>query len=239
MRALIVGLCVGLCSLSPLTSAPALACFDGSVTTVAGLTLQDGDDVWSATKAVEHAQWLTRIARLLPGGTSLEIWPYSELTVGDEVITIDSDGDLAALYDVIAQKLHVSPWRAAWIRRLPVPVWTIQAGAFTSEREALARAELIGSQCPHGFYEAGGFPADNAAAHVERNVDGRYRVIVGTFLGHEEARSASACLDAIEDWERDRTVRIEGFVRRLDRPSFLAFSERVVAPAIVADLRED
>ena len=227
MRAIVATLCVTLISIVTLT-APSRACWDGSLTTVGGIHLQDFDEVWSARKAVENARWLTRINLLLGDDKSLEIWPDAQLSVGDETVELRWDGDLARLYDRIARKLGVNRIRAAVTRHVEVPVWTIQAGTFTSARLAVGRAELIGGQCSHGFYEAGGFPADNSSAHVERTVDGHYRVIVGTYLTRAEAEEATSCLSEIRAYSDDdgdeRTVRIDGFVRRLDRPSFVALA---------------
>ena len=63
----------------------------------------------------------------------------------------------------------------------------------------------------HGFFEAGGFPADNASFHVVEKIgdDGApvFQVLAGAFLSRTQADQAVEVLRA--------ALQLDGFVRRL------------------------
>jgi hypothetical protein len=217
-----------LSTIAALVGAPAAhACWDGSMAVVGRVTYTTFDDSWSADDALQQARWLSRIDRLLPEGASLEVWPDPWLTVGGDTIELEFNGTLSDLYHQTARALRVNPLHELMVRHAPGPtVWTVQAGSFASEAQALRQAETIGSSCASGFYEAGGFPAMNPTAHVERESDGRFRVVVGAFLERAEAGEVVACLASGEpEYEGEAPLSIKSFVRRLERPTFIAAAD--------------
>src|SRR5262249_26019597 len=90
---------------------------------------------------------------------------------------------------------------------------TLQVFAGHSEARAEAFAKRINDagEGAHGFYNAGGFPANNPTAHVVDGVDasGRalYRVVVGAFLAKSDAVATGA--------ELKKATGIAGFARAL------------------------
>ncbi len=208
------------------TAAPAaFACWDGSLTQVGDTYMQSYDDHYSDVAAIEHVTWSWRIDKLLPEGARFEMFGEPTLYHDGEItdLTWHPRTGLPGLFDAVAKALGTSRLQALLIKNMEVPVYTIQAGTFSTEALAQARVEVIGSQCPHGAYEVGGFPAENNSAHIQRTQAGHFRVIVGTFSSRDEAEAAKACLSNLNDWERDATrPPIDGFVRRLDREPIIA-----------------
>lgn len=227
MRRFVSNALIAVTSFATLASAPAaFACWDGALAQVGDALMQSGDEHYSDADAIAHATWMWRIDKLLPEGDRFEMWgDMPTLYRGDEAIdlTWNPRKGFAGMFDAVAKALGTNRIQALLIKNMEVPIYTIQAGSFTTERLAQARVDLIGPQCSHGAYEVGGFPAENASAHIQVSKAGHYRVIVGTFTSRDEAEAAKACLANLTDWERDETrPPVDGFVRRLDREPIIA-----------------
>jgi hypothetical protein len=180
----------------------ARACWDGHLAIVGDAMLFDTtDDRWSATRARDLAKWLTRIDALLDEGESFVV-EHGVASVCAPDGTCQEWVPARSLPTLFAEVAAVTAAPAAEIahaRAIDARPLTLQAASFTDRARADALAARIDSDVAieHGFYEAGGFPADNPVARVaEADVDGHrvYRVLVGTYLDSTAAAETRARL---------------------------------------------
>lgn len=178
-----------------LTPAPALACWDG-------YSVQDGDvtftgpaDVWDPADARTSGSWVLRFEALLgPKGSLAAEFGYAWACIEERCEEVSIPGaSPAILFDAVARALAIPRARRAAALRLDAQPFAVQVAASRdrARAEALA-ARLSEADLPMGFYEAGGFPADNPEAHVvaARDAQGQlvYRVVVGAFLDRDRAQ---------------------------------------------------
>lgn len=197
---------------------PAAACFDGYVAAYGHVQVSGPDFEWSRERAVELATWLPRL-NALAGDEAVEV-SFGEAYLADgQSIEFPADR-FDILFDRLADALGTENSARDAAMALGADALTVQIAA-TRDRDAAYRmAATLGQGTPddfeygvdvHGFYEAGGFPAENSAVHVlERtNEDGEivYQLVVGSFT------TRSAATDALETLRR--TYQLEGFVRSL------------------------
>ncbi len=203
-------------SLSVLTS-NARACFDGHVASYGKVELTGGEDVWQAERANYLGEWLPRIDAIIPEGQSVEVF-YGEADVDGGTIAFPP-GRMDILFRRLARHYDTPRSERRAALQIGARVQTIQIASTRDYEAALAMAHRLSEAILqtdvdanlHGFYEAGGFPADNNPVHVvESEVRGEtvYRVVIGAFLN---ATDAGVALDAL----KESGVVAEGFVRRL------------------------
>jgi hypothetical protein len=180
------------------------------------------DDAWSPALVRDVALWGTRIDALLPAGTQLE----SELgsvtfcktlpdgACGDVVNELPYCADeLPTLFGKMAVVTHGRGREIRRIMALTVSVLTVQVFASKSESRASAVAAAIDPEGAgeSGFITVGGFPANNASAHVVASKDAVgspiHRVFVGAFLSRGDAVRVEASVR--------KALGIKGFVRPL------------------------
>ena len=185
---------------SALAPSPALACWDGFYARVGDVEEMGGDDTWSADSTRERARWLGRLDALLPSGASiLSEWGTVTVSVAGREEAIEwRDGHYLTLFREVARVVGASPADIVRARHLETPVYVVQVGAFSDRDGANALAEQVSSrdEAVHGFLEAGGFPADNAEAHVVTIAAARevHRVYVGAFVDRSEAQALATSL---------------------------------------------
>lgn len=209
-----------------LTPAAADACWDGYYASSSRVVIAESSNPpppWKPETAGDLARWLSRLEALLPAGFAMESWDGIV-----DVCRTGADGAMAhadclghvywnrrsfsSLFRLVARTVRARPLavRAA-MKREAAPL-TLQLAAGLDEHGARTVARRINAARPvgHGFYEAGGFPADNDVAHVvtEESPAGTvYRVWVGAYLTRAEAREALSKLSA--------ATGMKGFVRGL------------------------
>lgn len=173
------------------------ACWDGyAVQTDDGIYFTGGDEAWSPERAVELASWALRLRALLGAEGTLESeFGWGEAAVGERTIELRGDASPAHVFSTVASALGISRAERARLLAIDAHPYTVQvaASADRARAEALA-AQLSEATLPMGFYEAGGFPAENPEAHViEADVHGArvYRVVVGAFLDRAAAAQAA------------------------------------------------
>jgi hypothetical protein len=182
-----------------LAPSPALACWDGFYARVGDVEEMGSDDTWDADDARERARWLGRIDALLPSGAMvLSEWGTVTVSVaGHEEVIEWRDGHYLTLFREVA-RVGASPAEVARARGLETPVYVVQVGASSDRNGADAFAARVSSrdEAVHGFLEAGGFPADNAEAHVVTITSAReiHRVYVRAFVDRGEAQALVAAL---------------------------------------------
>ena len=124
---------------------------------------------------------------------------YVELSGSSRELTYP-DGTMDRLFRVLARELGVSPAERRAALGATSGAHTVQVAASRDRAAAEALAERLADQGEHGFYEAGGFPALNATAHVVEGVDASgapvYRVFVGAFLEGADAERVASRLRA-------------------------------------------
>ncbi len=182
--------------LSLLVPSPAVACWDGTYAALGDVELMDGEEGWSADRAVELATWLGRIDALLPDGAVVMVehgYVSVQLPDGTTLEPGWDGGSLAGLFEVVAATLGAPPERVRAARALTTPVFTVQAGAFNTRGAAERLAATLSDVGEHGFFETGGFPADNPTAHVIED-GGAYHVVVGAFVERAAAQALAATL---------------------------------------------
>lgn len=205
-----------------LPSTPAAACWDGHLAVVGGVTMSSGGTSWSPERARELATWLSRIDALLSAGATLDIqFGYARLCsggdrTGEEGTCTEWQWDersLAALFRDVAQRTRASEDLVRTARATRRDVHVIQIAAFRDRAQAEALAVRLADTGigEHGFYQAGGFPADNPVAHVLTMADasGRavHRVVVGAFVERSQAERVREALDG--------ELGVRGIVRAL------------------------
>ncbi len=173
----------------------AVACWDGFSAHVGNVNESGDDTTWDETTLRHHAEWLGRINALLPDNATV----FSDH--GFVMLTIDgqdreftwNDGHYRTLFDTVASSVGASKRHIQRALRADTPVYVVQSGAFINESSARKQAEAIsqGDVAEHGFFAAGGFPADNPEAHVVTISAARqlHRVYVGAFVNRGEAES--------------------------------------------------
>ena len=203
---------------------PAAACWDGYAAVYKDLVLQGGDTEWSPETARKLALWMPRIQALV-ADEGAEIYMGSAY-IRDRELSYP-EGDFEALFAVLVDELDIDAAgrRAAMGEGNTALTVQVAATRNRARAEALvhrllhehpaaqldADPELLSLFDPHGFYEAGGFPADNSAMHIMERLDDDgttvYQVVVGAFM---ERSAADEVLQEVR-----RTYGIDGFVRRL------------------------
>ncbi|MFK7999931.1 MAG: SPOR domain-containing protein [Polyangiales bacterium] len=194
------------------------ACWDGYAAVYGNVTVQGGDTEWSPENARELAIWLPRLNALV-GEEPLEV-VFGSAYVRDAEIEYPR-GRFDLLFARVARKLELErPARRAAMR-VGFEALTVQVGATRDRASAEALADRLMQSDPgyttgtfaaaHGFYEAGGFPADNSSVHVIESTDARgvpvFRVVVGAFLTTDVAQDVAAAMR--------RTHGTSAYVRRL------------------------
>lgn len=196
----------------------ARACWDGYAAVYGNVTVQGGDTEWSPENARELAIWLPRLNALV-GEEPLEV-SFGSAYIRDAEIEYPQ-GRFDLLFGRLARKLELQrPARRAAMRA-GLEALTVQVGATRDRASADALAERLMQSDPgystgafaaeHGFYEAGGFPADNSSLHVIESEDAHgvavFRVVVGAFLTADVAQDVAAAMR--------RTHGMSAYVRRL------------------------
>lgn len=192
---------------------PAGACWDGDAASVGGVSMIYGSHAdWEPAVVIERARWLGRIDRALPPDTDLIVDNISAVCTGDPCGGFEShhgENALAAvLRDVRRAFPRVKPRPATTTAPLTIQIFAGDAPAARAIADRVAAADDHSAW--HGFYEAGGFPADNSPAHVLRAHSAHFgavhRVVVGAFLTRAGADAVLRSLAA---------AGFHGFVRPL------------------------
>jgi hypothetical protein len=203
------------------------ACWDGYAGEIPHVSvgMQAGSRTWSPDTARELAQWLVRIDALRPQGHSVSAWdgavrvceersgPRATSCLGDDHWDRWDGRTFWSMFRAVALAVGAKPVavRAA-LQRKATP-FTVQVAVGYDERGARALARRFNQTHPadHGFYEAGGFPADNDVVHVmaDRDDEGApiFRVVVGAYLTRAEAQATVVRVRA--------AAGLQGFVRPL------------------------
>jgi hypothetical protein len=191
----IVALVVALAVLVP---APALACWDGTLAQSEGFFWSDGDMEWSVERARELGTWMRRFDALLgPGGNVEAEFGGGTVCMGERCVEVETRSPNVQLFFQRAATALGVTWRArAAALAVTATPHAVQVAASRDRAQAQALANRVSDlDLPMGFYEVGGFPSDNAEAHVVESVDaeGRpvFRIFVGTFLDREGALAAA------------------------------------------------
>lgn len=201
--------------LSMAAAGPARACWDGELGTIGDVTYMGGRVGWDADRARELATWLARLDAVLPDDASLMIeWDFVSLCRDGACDDWRWDGrSFAALFREVSRRSGAAPASIRRARGLTTPVHTVQVAALSDRARAEALAQRIteAGAGAHGFYETGGFPADNPVAHVISGSDAQgrevHRVLVGAFV---DRREATASRDRLEG-----QLGLRGMVRAL------------------------
>jgi len=198
------------------TPGTARACWDCYHASIGRVEIMGSDFRWDPERARYLSIWLSRIDALVPDGGSV--------TSEFGYVTVCRDGsacaehrwsgrNLARLFRLVADAYGSPRTEIRRARTLSPGTWTVQIGAFTERDDAARAAEHMNASDhgDHGFYQAGGFPADNPRAHVVAGAGeaGRrlFRVVVGTFSSRAAAEEHAA--------ELESTVGAQTFVRLL------------------------
>lgn len=202
----------GLLALSTtLLALPADACWDGYASTVGDVTFQRASDpaAWRADDAWYATQWAARLDALLPEGVTLDVMNTYVSCDGaaacDTVPEALGSDDPSKLFGALAQAFGRSWKERAAALATTQRVYTVQvfAGAPAAARRerarllALAAEGTIDAEGDRGFFEAGGFPAENPSVHAIRDRDDAdlVRVVVGTYPSATAAREAARKLE--------------------------------------------
>lgn len=206
---------LGLCLLICVLIAPsAQACSAG----YGNVTVQGGDTEWRPEHARQLAVWLPRLNALV-GEEELEI-TFGSAYVRDAEIEYPA-GRLDLLFARVARKLECDRATRRAAMQVSAHARTVQVGATRDRASAEALADRLMQSDPgystgafaaaHGFYEAGGFPAENSSLHVIETTDSEgdlvFRVVVGAFLTHADAQAVA---DAMR-----QAHGVSAYVRRL------------------------
>jgi len=174
-----------------------LACWDGFYAQVGNVNETGDDTTWDEATLQHHAKWLGRINALLPKNTTVfSDHGFVTLTIDgqDREFTWD-DRHYRTLFDSVAHNVGASKIDRQRALLADTRIYVVQTGAFISESRARKLAEAISQDdnAEHGFFQAGGFPADNPEAHVVTSTTRRklHRVYVGAFVNRGEAESLS------------------------------------------------
>lgn len=171
----------------------ASACWDGFSAQIGNVNEMGGDTSWDEATLRHHAKWLGRVNALLSKDTTVvSQHGFVTLTMGGKDLEFKwDDEDYTTLFHTVARHVGASKTDIERAKRVETPVYVVQAGAFIHAARANKLAETIsrGDIAEHGFFQAGGFPADNPEAHVISNAGGRklHRVYVGAFVNRAEA----------------------------------------------------
>ncbi|MGD0525898.1 MAG: SPOR domain-containing protein [Polyangiaceae bacterium] len=205
------------------TARAAHACWDGYLAASARVAIGvPGDPEWSPARARDAATWLVRVEALLPRDVHVrafdrDVWlcradadGRCDGSLGDGRF----DGKrLVTLFRAVARLLRAGPAKVARARALRAHPVTVQVLASRDPARAEALAQRLNDEATgrRGFLDAGGFPSNNARAHVLDGRDARgaaiHRVVVGAFL---HAADASDTLDEV-----GREAGLRGLVRAL------------------------
>ncbi|MFT5357307.1 MAG: hypothetical protein ACI9KE_004541 [Polyangiales bacterium] len=177
----------------------ASACWDGYAAVYGNVTVQGGDTEWSPENARELAIWLPRLSAII-GEEQLEV-AFGSAFVRDAEIDYPA-GRFDLLFARVARKLGLERQARRAAMQIGFDALTVQVGATRDRASADALAERLMQSDPgyssgsfaaeHGFYEAGGFPADNSSLHVLETTDAQgapvFRVVVGAFMTMADAQ---------------------------------------------------
>jgi hypothetical protein len=161
---------------------------------------------WTPARARELADWLVRVEALVPPG---HVATACEFTI--DVCKAGSSSSCVGgerwerqtywgFFRTVARLVKAKPAvvRAALQKQATPFTVQVAVGYDAAGARALARRLNRTPPAEHGFYEAGGFPAQNDAVHViaDRDDEGApiYRVVVGAYLTRAEARATAAKL---------------------------------------------
>lgn len=175
----------------------ASACWDGFYARVGNVDEMGDDTSWDEATLRHHATWLGRVNALLSNDTTVASQHgFVTLTVGGKSHEFTwNDGNYATLFDLVARNVGASNTDIERAKRVETPVYVVQAGAFVNESRAHTWAQSLsqGDVAEHGFFQAGGFPADNPEAHVVTISNGRklHRVYVGAFVNRAAAETVA------------------------------------------------
>jgi SPOR domain len=206
-----------------LTGLPATAhaCWDGTAIVTERTSIAiEGEASWSPEQARRWASWAARIDALVPEGQNLSTnFGIVELCDAEGTCSTLSEtwqGDGFTLFELTAAATGASRRTIARARHRDVAPLTVQVAASHDLEAAMHLASRINEAelGLSGFMDVGGFPSSNPYAHVvESEQDGQitYGVVVGAFLGREDAETARAALSA--------ELGLRGFVRPLDQSS--------------------
>lgn len=199
------------------------ACWDGMAISTDKVYLAIGDETpWSPEQARHWATWASRIDALVPEGKRLSVTHgFVEICDADgacnELEAEWSNGSAFTLFEAAADAFDASRKTIATARRQHAMPLTVQVAASADLDAARGLAVRINEADLglHGFLDVGGFPASNAYAHVVEGTgtDGIvvYHVVVGAFLGREQADEAVATIET--------ELGMTGYVRRLEQSS--------------------
>ena len=178
-----------------LRTSPASACWDGFFAQHEQVTVYGGDTEWSPDRVRELALWVPRLQALI-GQRAMDV--YFDNADVDELGSVEfPEGHYDVLFRLLAQKFGVSQAEQRAAMAIEIAPLTIQIAATRDRARAEALVdrlmardqsddELEAIDGVHGFFEAGGFPADNASFHVVEKTgdDGApvYQVLAGAFL---------------------------------------------------------
>jgi sporulation related protein len=172
----------------------------------------DGWDTrWDRDLARTYGTWALRLDGLVPAGWSLSVDVDGEVQLcrdersgGSPVCRGSSTPwDGRSLHALFAQVKalagsHETAARAALGRELRPYMVQIAAGSDGASAARFAERANALEGVPLGYYEAGGFPAINAFAHVEEGRDPRgapiFRVTFGAYASESDARAAASAL---------------------------------------------
>jgi len=131
----------------------------------------------------------------LPAEGSVELYFNTGKVECDYSADIQWNGSLPALFHQVATACHATRAERASAMSTVTQLYTVQVGALRNEANANRLAAEIDALelGTHGFIEFGGFPANNATAHVISE-GAVYRVWVGAFLDRREAEAVAAAL---------------------------------------------
>ena len=185
--------------LAVLPRATAHACWDGYAVRQGDIAFTGGDETWDAASARDLATWTLRLQALLgPTGTVEAEFGFGEACIGDRCVELTGHAHTPrALFDDVARALAIPAAQRAAALRITAEPYAVQVAATHdgAAAETLA-ARISQGDLPIGFYEAGGFPADNPEAHVVKAHDASgaviFRVVVGAFVDRADASAHAA-----------------------------------------------
>ena len=187
-------------SLAACLPSRARACWDGFYAQVGDVSQMGGDTRWDLDAVRERARWLGRIDALLPDGASVTSeWGYVTVSVDGHDTDFEwQNGQYLTLFREVARVVGATPADVRRALRTETALYVVQAAAFREADDAATYAAHVSdrAEASHGFYEAGGFPADNPEAHVVTvQAPGKtHRVYVGAFVDRAEAAAMAQAL---------------------------------------------
>lgn len=203
-----------------LAPAPAHACWTGLAANTEGVELQFMGSLagtWDPARMQSIATWLARIDAIAPDDLFINADRRRFTMLCGDCTPADNlrwDGELATLFDRIADHLDVDARTRRAALKLTAPAYTVQVASFADRADADSVALSLNQGedgvTAHGFVEIGGHPSFNDSAHVvtvDRDGAPVHRVFVGAFLSRADAEAAQA--------EIHESAGLRGFVRTL------------------------